>query len=79
MADGPDLEAIQKNIESAINGAEVEVTTDGYYYNVAVVSQAFDGLRAVARQQLVYKALAGYIADGSIHAVNIKASTPDEV
>lgn len=79
MASELSLDEIQKSVESAIDGAKVEVTTDGYYYNVAVVSEAFEGLRAVARQQLVYKALGGYIADGSMHAVNIKALAPDEV
>lgn len=79
MADELSLDDIQKSVESAIADADVKVSTDGYYYNVEVISAAFDGLRAVARQQMVYKALAAYIADGSMHAVNIKALAPDEV
>jgi len=79
VADELSLDDIQKSVEAAIGGAVVKVTTDGYYFNVEVVSDAFEGLRAVARQQMVYKALGAYIADGSMHAVNIKALAPDEV
>ena len=79
MADMLDLQDVQKRIVESIEGAEVKVTSDGYYYNVEVVSEKFTDLRAVARQQMVYQALAAYIADGSMHAVNIKALAPQEV
>ena len=35
-------------------------------------------VRPVRRQQLVYAAVNELIRDGSVHAVNIKALTPDE-
>jgi acid stress-induced BolA-like protein IbaG/YrbA len=38
----------------------------------------FEGLRPVKKQQLVYAALSDRIADGSIHAVNIRTFTPAE-
>jgi acid stress-induced BolA-like protein IbaG/YrbA len=34
-------------------------------------------MRPVARQQRVYAPLANLIADGTLHAVNISALTPD--
>jgi acid stress-induced BolA-like protein IbaG/YrbA len=32
----------------------------------------------VKKQQLIYAALTDHIADGSIHAVNIRTFTPDQ-
>lgn len=75
MLDISDLEA---RVRSSIDGAEVVVDTDGYYYNFAVVSTSFEGLNQVKRQQMVYAALNDLIADGSLHAVNIKTRTPSE-
>ena len=79
MADVLSSELVQQRVESAIENARVKVSTDGYYYNIEVVSDAFAGKRAVARQQMVYRALSDLIAEGSMHAVNIKALAPDEV
>ena len=75
MLDISDLEA---RVRNSIDGAEVTVDTDGYYYNFSVVSNLFDGLNQVKRQQMVYAALNDLIADGSLHAVNIKTQTPAE-
>lgn len=73
-----DLADIQRRVEEAIPGSEVSVDTDGYYVNVSVVSEQFDGLNAVKRQQLVYSGLNELISNGSLHAVTIKANTPEE-
>lgn len=72
------LEELKKRVESGIEDAVVEVTTDGYSYHFRAVSPAFEGLRPVARQQLVYAGLNDLIADGSLHALTIEALTPDE-
>lgn len=58
------------------NAAEILVQGDGYKYEVTVVSEAFEGMSPVKKQQLVYAALNDEIADGSIHAVTIKTFTP---
>jgi len=63
---------------AAFSGAEVSVEVVGGHYNVTVVSAEFEGVRAVARQQRVYAPLASLIAQGSLHAVNIRAVTPGE-
>ncbi len=55
-----------------------EVSGEGNHFDVQVVSEAFEGLRAVRRQQLVYAAVNDWIKDGSLHAINIKALTPAE-
>lgn len=58
------------------NASEILVQGDGYKYEVTVVSEAFEGMSPVKKQQLVYAALNEEIADGSIHAVTIKTFTP---
>ncbi|GAA5317691.1 MAG: BolA family iron metabolism protein IbaG [Candidatus Pelagadaptatus aseana] len=71
-------EQIKALLESAIESAEVTVAIDGSHVNVEVVSPAFAGLTPVKKQQLVYGALSDQIADGTIHAVNMKTYTPEQ-
>ena len=47
------------------------------HFKVLVVSEAFDGLRAVRRHQLIYAALADELA-GPIHALALHTHTPAE-
>lgn len=47
------------------------------HFAVIVVSKAFEGLSRVARQRLVYDAIAQEMAD-HIHALELKTQTPDE-
>lgn len=54
---------------------DVSVSESGGHYNVSVIGPDFEGLSPVKRQQAVYAPLAEYIADGRVHAVNIKAAT----
>lgn len=71
-------EQIKALLESHIESAQVTVAVDGSHVNVEVVSPAFEGLNAVKKQQMVYGALSDQIADGSIHAVNMKTYTPEQ-
>jgi len=73
-----EISDLESRVRNAINDADVVVDTDGYYYNFKVVSNSFNGLNQVKRQQMVYAALNDLIADGSLHAVNIKTQTPEE-
>jgi len=59
-------------------GADVVVGGDGYHIDLTVVSDAFEGLNRVKRQQLVYGVLADAIRSGALHAVNIRALTAAE-
>jgi acid stress-induced BolA-like protein IbaG/YrbA len=72
------IEEIKQRVEAVLIGAQIEVTTDGYYFNVLAISEAFEGKRPVQRQQMVYAGLKDLIADGSLHAVNIQTFTPSE-
>ncbi|MDF1677974.1 MAG: BolA/IbaG family iron-sulfur metabolism protein [Legionellaceae bacterium] len=54
------------------------VLGDGYHYELTVVSDQFEGLRPVARQQWVYSKLKDYIASGELHALTMKTWTEAE-
>jgi stress-induced morphogen len=59
-------------------GAEVVVDSpDQTHFSARIVSPAFEGLRGVARHQLVYRAL-GERVGREIHALSIEALTPQE-
>jgi len=47
------------------------------HFTVAIVSPVFAGLGRVARQRLVYEALAGEIADG-VHALSLSTVASGE-
>ena len=73
-----EVDQISCLLKTGLEDADVHVEKSNGHFHITIVSKQFSGLRAVARQQLVYKILGEYIADGSIHAVIIKAHTPDE-
>lgn len=56
----------------------IEVNGDGYHYQLFVVSNAFEGLSKVKRQQWVYQILNDWIASGELHAINMKTLTSAE-
>lgn len=73
------LDQIKQLVGDAIEHEELIVEhEDNYYLNIIIVSALFDGLRPVKRQQMVYQPLNEMIADGTIHAVKIKAFTASE-
>ena len=71
-------EEIKKALEVTMPDCEVEVSGEGRNFDITVVGDVFEGLNAVKKQQLVYAGLNKYIADGSVHAVNMKTYTRDE-
>ncbi len=50
----------------------------GGHFNVRIVSTAFAGKSRIQRHRLVYQALTG-LMNADIHALSIKAQTPDEL
>lgn len=65
-------------VAAGIDAESVEVDGGDGRYEVRVVSEGFEGLRRVKREQQVYATLAERIASGEIHAVTIRALTPAE-
>ena len=73
-----DAVSVQALVNAGLENCEVTVHGEGSHYEIRVVGEVFAGLRPVARQQLVYAAMSEQIADGSIHAVNIRTFTAEE-
>jgi acid stress-induced BolA-like protein IbaG/YrbA len=71
-------QAIEQAVVAEIPGAEVEVELDGNRAVITVVSEVFAELNRVQKQQKVYGCINGFIADGRLHAVTIRALTPEQ-
>ncbi|CAA0083631.1 Acid stress protein IbaG [BD1-7 clade bacterium] len=70
------LEELSSLLSEAFPGADVDVESDGSHFNILIVSDAFEGIRAVKKQQMVYAVINDHIANGSMHAVNMRLHTP---
>ncbi|MBF0266000.1 MAG: BolA family transcriptional regulator [Gammaproteobacteria bacterium] len=71
-------EKVKELIAKNFAGDEIEVSGDGSMFDARIVSQQFEGLSLVKKQQLVYKAVNDYITSGEIHALTMKTFTPAE-
>jgi len=68
-------------IQKALPDAEVSITDRTgtmEHFQVHIVSAAFEGKNLLNRQRFVYQALSEPMQDGRIHALEIKAKTPEE-
>lgn len=73
------LEKIQTKLESGIKDSIVTVEGDGCNCSTLVVSPVFEGLSLLARQKMVLAIVRKDIDSGDLHALSIKARTPEEV
>ena len=67
---------VRNRVERGIPGAQVTVEIEGNRAAIIVVSEHFDGMSRVKKQQEVYACIQDLIATGDLHAVSIKAETP---
>lgn len=65
-------------LQAAFPQAEVHVTGQAGKFDLRIVDDRFEGMRPVARQQAVYAPINAHIASGAVHAVSIRALTPEE-
>lgn len=72
------VEQVKALLQEHLQDCDIDVTGDGSHFDMTIVGDVFEGLNAVKKQQLVYAALSAQIADGSIHAVNMKLFTRAE-
>jgi acid stress-induced BolA-like protein IbaG/YrbA len=73
-----DSAEVARLIRAGLPDAQVQVASDDdTHFSARVVAQAFVGKRALARHQLVYRAL-GERMGREIHALSIEALTPEE-
>ena len=71
-------EEVARLIRAGLPGAEVRVQSeDQTHFTARIVAEQFNGLRSLARHQLIYRAL-GERMGREIHALSIEALTPAE-
>lgn len=71
-------EEIVKAVQQRMPDARVEASVDGNRALITVVSDRFAGMSRVKKQQAVYACIDHLIKDGTLHAVSIRALTPEE-
>ncbi len=69
---------IKAMIETGIESAQVTVNGDNGMFDTIVVSDKFEGLTPVKKQQMVYATVNTVITSGAIHALSIKTYTTKE-
>ena len=74
-----DLGEIQRMIEDALPGAQVEVQDHGGgdHLSAVVVAPQFEGMSRIDQHKAVYAAVQARIDDGQIHALALKTRTPE--
>ena len=74
-------EAIVDFVRAVMPDAEVSIvdrTGTRDHFAIRVVSNAFQDKNLLDRNRLIYQALRDPMADGRIHAAELKAQTPEE-
>ena len=71
-------EEVKSLIEAGMPGSSVTVTGDGSKFEAIVVSADFEGKTMVQEQKQVYATVNQEITSGALHALTIKAYTPQE-
>lgn len=71
-------ESIEITDDSHEHAGHAGARDGGGHFTVRIVSQAFSGQNLVKRHQAVYAAV-GDLMNTEIHALSIKALTPEEV
>jgi acid stress-induced BolA-like protein IbaG/YrbA len=70
---------IRAAIEAAIPGAELHIGGEGGHFEIRVVSEAFSGKNTLAKQRMVYSAIAHLMRgeNAPVHAVDkLETLTP---
>lgn len=73
-----DKTAIEQRIREHLPDATVTVEGGDGKYTAEVISAQFDGCGTVKRHRMVYASLQAEIQSGALHALSIKAKTPEE-
>ena len=68
-------EEIKKRILDGIPGCLVNVEVSGNRAEIKVVSESFEEMNRVQRDQAIYKFVKDYISEGTLHAVTVMATT----
>lgn len=74
---GLDVQVFEFEDESHLHAGHAG-NRGGGHYRILLVSEAFAGHSRIARQRMVQAPLQDLFAQGAIHALSIRALTPDE-
>jgi monothiol glutaredoxin len=69
---------IQQALEQALPAAQVFLEGEGCDFSAIVISDSFQGLALVKRQQTVLAPVSDWLLSGALHAFSVKAYTPEE-
>jgi acid stress-induced BolA-like protein IbaG/YrbA len=72
------IEEIENLIRAGIKGANVTMEGDGCSCSTTVISEEFNGKSLLERQKMVLATVRAQIDSGELHALSIKAKTPEE-
>lgn len=73
-----EISEVRGLIEAALPDSRVAVEGEGCNFSCVVVSPSFQTLGPVQRQRLVLTAVQAPLATGALHAISVKAYTPEE-
>jgi acid stress-induced BolA-like protein IbaG/YrbA len=73
-----ETQAIVDLIKAGMPGADVAVTGDGRHFEAVVISPEFEGKSLIQRHRMVMSTVHKQIASDELHALSIKAFTPDQ-
>ena len=69
---------LQDIIAAGLDCNHLTVDGDGRHWSAVVVSEAFTGMRPIARHQRVYATLGQKMHTDEVHALSMKTFTPAE-
>ncbi|MCP3697015.1 MAG: BolA family transcriptional regulator [Aliivibrio sp.] len=69
---------IKELLDAALQLQEIHVKGEGSHFEVIAVDESFSGMSRVKKQQTIYGPLMEHISTNTIHALSIKAFTPEE-
>lgn len=78
LIEGLDAESVDVIDESHLHAGHAGAKTGMGHFNVTIIADAFAGKSLIERHRQVYTAL-GDMMQTDIHALSIKAYTPDEL
>jgi acid stress-induced BolA-like protein IbaG/YrbA len=70
---------VAEKIKAGIPDASIRFDGSDCLFSVTVVSSAFEGKNLIARHRMVNACVKEDIAHGHLHALSIKALTPEEL
>ena len=73
-----EISEVEARIKEIVPDSEIEVDGAECDFSVTIVSEAFNDLPLMKRQQMILKGFSELLASGALHALTIKAYTLDE-